>query len=123
MATTPRDPKPVIAGVLDFIAGAMSLVGGGVLAVIGVAGTGAMGMSGDQDAARMAFVPLAVFIPLAALCFVVGLVAVIGGVAALKRRRLGLAVAGAIAALFAFFPFGIPAIILTILSEKEFRRS
>jgi hypothetical protein len=114
--------KATIAGVLDIIAGVMSLIGACVLFLIGVVGTGAITAAGAQDpeAARVAFLPIALFGPLSLLCLAIGVAAVAGGIAALGRRRMWLAVVGAIAALFSFFPLGIPAIILTIMAEKEF---
>ncbi len=114
--------KATIAGVLDIIAGVMSLIGACVLFLIGVVGTGAITTAGAHDAmaARMAFLPIALFGPLALLCLVIGMVAVVGGVAAIRQRRFWLALVGSIAALFSFFPIGIPAIVLTVMAEREF---
>jgi hypothetical protein len=112
-----------IAGVLDIIAGIMSLIGAGALFILGVVGTGAVSAAATQDpeALPVAFIPIALFGPLALLCLTIGFFAVIGGVAAIRRRKMWLAIVGAIAALFSFFPFGIPAIILTVMAEKDFR--
>jgi hypothetical protein len=112
-----------IAGVLDIIAGVMSLIGAAVLFILGVVGTGAVGAAAaqDPDALPVAFVPMVLFGPLALLCLTIGLFAVIGGIAAIRRRKMWLAIVGAIAALFSFFPFGIPAIILTVMAEKDFK--
>ena len=117
--------KPTIAGVLDIIAGVMSLLGAGALFVLGIVGTGAIAAAGAQDpeAARVAFVPIALFGPLSLLCLLIGAIAVAGGLAAIRRRKLWLAVIGSIAALLSFFPLGIPAIILTVMAEKEFQRT
>ena len=114
--------KSTIAGVLDIIAGIMSLIGSAVLLLIGVVGTGAISSAGisDPEAARFAWIPMAFFGPLALLCLGIGLFAVYGGVAAIKRTRMSTALVGAIAALFSCFPLGIPAIILTVMAEKEF---
>jgi hypothetical protein len=51
-----------------------------------------------------------------------GVVAVVGGVYALRRRLWGLALAGAICALFPFVvvPVGVLAIIFVSLGKKEF---
>jgi hypothetical protein len=115
--------KTAIAGVLDIIAGVMSLIGSCVLLLLGVIGTGAISTAGvhDPEAARFAYLPIAMFGPLALLCLVIGLVAVIGGIAAIRQRRFWLALVGSIAALFAFFPVGIPAIVLTVMAENEFQ--
>lgn len=115
-------PKTTIAGVLDIIAGVMALVGTCVLLLIGVVGTGAISTAGihEPEAAKFAYLPIALFGPLAVLCFFIGVLAVIGGIAAIRRRRYWLALVGSIAALFSFFPIGIPAIVLTVMAEREF---
>ena len=123
MAMSPQDAKPTIAGVLDIIAGAMSLVGSGVFVVIAVVISRTINLSGHAEAEVLSALPLAILLPLALFGVIVGLVAVVGGAATLRRRRFGLAVAGAVAALFAFFPVGIPALILTVLSQKDFGNS
>ena len=117
--------KSTIAGVLDIIAGLMSLIGSAVLFILGVVGTGALTAAGahDPEAARLVFVPMALFGPLAFLCLVIGFFAVVGGIAAIRRTRMWLALVGAIAALFSCFPLGIPAIILTVMAEHEFDHS
>ena len=114
-------PKATIAGVLDIIAGVMSLIGSAVLFILGAVGSGAVSSAGvhDPEAARFAFVPMALFGALALLCLIIGLLGVVGGMAAIRRNRFWLALVGAIAALFSFFPLGIPAIILTVMAEKE----
>lgn len=48
-----------------------------------------------------------------------GALAIVGGVYALKKKRWGLALAGAIAGTCTFFPCGIPAIIFVSLARPE----
>ena len=88
--------RPVIAGILSIIAGVIGLIIGGVSAEFGDLGE-----------------ILALFWPAA-------VVAIIGGIYALRRRLWGLALAGAICSL-TVFPLGIPALILTVLSRREFK--
>ncbi|MGD8440135.1 MAG: hypothetical protein PVG53_06345 [Holophagae bacterium] len=113
--------KGTVAGILDIVAGVFGCVGAVPLLVFGLGGTAVLSAVPDADANRVAFLPLALFVPLAVLGLLTGLVAVVGGVSALNRRRWGLAVAGAVAAVFGFFPVGIAAVIFTILAEPEFR--
>jgi hypothetical protein len=47
-----------------------------------------------------------------------GVLAIIGGIFALKRKRWGLALAGAIAGTVTFFPCGIPAIVLVSMAKQ-----
>ena len=113
--------KATVAGILDITAGIFGLVGGIPLLVLALGGAAVLGMVSDPEANRLAFLPMALFLPLALLGFLSGFIAIIGGVSAINRRRWGLSVAGAIAAVFGFFPVGIAAVIFTILAEPEFR--
>jgi len=114
--------KTTIAGILDIVAGASSLIGALALFIIGVIGSGVLGIAGahEEEVLPFAILPIAFFLPLALMCLVIGVVAIAGGIAALRRERMWLAVIGSIAALFAFFPLGVVAIILTIIAENEF---
>ena len=51
---------------------------------------------------------------------ILGILAIIGGIFALKRRKWGLALTGAIAGTLTFFPCGIPAIIFVSMARQEF---
>jgi len=113
--------KGTVAGILDITAGVIGCVGAVPLAILAFGGAAVLGMVPEPEANRLAMLPLALFLPLAVFGFVAGLVAIFGGVAAINRRRWGLSVAGAIAAIFGFFPVGIAAVIFTILAEPEFR--
>jgi len=113
--------KATVAGILDITAGILGFVGGIPLLVLALGGAALLGTIPEPEANQVAFLPLALFIPLSIFCFVSGLVAIFGGVAALNRRSWGLSVAGAIAAVFGFFPIGVAAVVFTILAEPEFR--
>jgi hypothetical protein len=113
--------KATVAGILDITAGVIGCVGAIPLAFLAFGGAAVLGMVPDPEANRLAMLPLLLFLPLAIFGLVAGLVAIFGGIAALNRRRWGLSVAGAIAAIFGFFPVGIAAVIFTILAEPEFR--
>ena len=113
--------RATVAGILDITAGAFALVGAVPLLALGLGGAALLGTVPDADANRVAFLPAVIFLPLALLAFLTGVVAVAGGIAALNRRRWGLAVVGAVAAVLAFFPVGIAAVVFTILAEPEIR--
>jgi len=113
--------KATVAGVLDITAGVIGVLGGIPLLVLAFGGAAVLGMVPEPEANRLVMLPLLLFLPLAVFGFVAGLVAIFGGIAALNRRRWGLSVAAAIAAIFGFFPLGIAAVIFTILAEPEFR--
>ena len=113
--------KGTVAGILDITAGIFGMVGGIPLLALAIGGATVLGMVPEPEANAVAFLPLVILLPLACLCYLAGLIAIFGGVAALNRRRWGLAVAGSIAAVFGFFPVGVLAVIFTILAEPEFR--
>lgn len=107
---------PTVAGILDIIAGVFALVSCMAISF----GSYIVGSAPDaSDFPLPAVVTL-----LSALSFgflIIGLLAIIGGTFALRKSRWGWALAGSIAATLAFPPLGIPAIVLTVLAERELR--
>jgi len=102
--------KSVDAGIIDIIVGLM-------ITAIGILGPFALltsNNSGSQSGAGDIF--LIIFC--GAILLSLGLFTVYGGEMAMKRRRWGLALAASICA--SLIVFGIPSLILTILSKKEF---
>ncbi len=99
---------PKVAGTLIMISGVLAIVGA-VPAGWVVRGVVGFGTSGT------------VMIPIAAVALpllAIGVLAVMGGRSALRRRNWGLAMAGGVCAVI--FLLGIPAVILLVLSKKEF---
>ncbi len=113
--------RATIAGILDIAAGLMALTGGAVLALLAMVGTGLLSHI-SRDAPPLQWLPLAVFGPLALMVLGSAVVSVVGGIAALKRLSWGWSLAGAVAALVAFVPLGVVALVFTIMAEDEFRR-
>ncbi len=106
-----RTWKPTTAGILTIVAGALNVIAGIVVAALGetigmYAGYWGMGAIGA---------------PLIAI----GIVSIIGGSFALRRRVWGMALAGAICALFPppVIVLGILSIIFVAMGRKEFARS
>ncbi|MAF85922.1 MAG: hypothetical protein CL875_05545 [Dehalococcoidales bacterium] len=112
--------KPTTAGILSIVAGALSLIKGIIVTSLGAAcigpWTGYMGKTGMTEGCFGA-----IGIPL----IVIGIVSVIGGIYAIRRRLWGLALAGAICALFPppVIVLGILSIIFLAISKKEFAQS
>ena len=118
-----RTWKPTTAGILAIIAGAIGIGGGALIVLFGgilglvsaLVGTlgeilisgflgglgGILGMAGGASIG-------------------LGIVALIGGIFALRRRRWGLALTGAILATICMQPLGILAIIFVSLGRREF---
>jgi hypothetical protein len=101
--------KPTTAGILSIIAGAFEVLGGiGVGSLSGLLGS----LAGIPGLGALLGFPM----------IILGVVAIVGGVFALRRRVWGLALAGAICALFmpTIALLGILAIIFVAMGKKEF---
>ena len=109
---------PTVAGILDIVAGALSFVGI-IFALFGILMLGSVG-----DMYQSMGIPETLILTIAAIfaifAVIVDILAIIGGLYALQRRNWGMALTGSIAAVFASWPLGIAAIVLTVLSKKEF---
>jgi hypothetical protein len=105
--------KPTTAGILSIIAGALGLIGGIIVLVLGgtIAGVGL-----SAAVPRWIMIFGAIAIPI----IILGIVAIVGGIYALKRRIWGLALAGSICSLICVWFLGIPAIIFAIMGKDEF---
>lgn len=66
--------------------------------------------------------PLIFLTPFTLAFTVLGVMAIIGGIQALKRKRFGLALGGAICGSVFMQVFGIPAVIFIALSKDEFKK-
>jgi hypothetical protein len=101
----------MVAGILDIIAGSWGLILALIFILIG-------------SVAR--FIPnlppylFPIFTALSLPFAIVGILAIVGGIYALQRKIWGLALAGSIAAFFPSWILGLPAIVFTALSKKEF---
>jgi hypothetical protein len=102
--------KSVDAGIIDIIVGLM-------ITAIGFLGPAAL-LTGNNVKSQPGPGHILLIIFGGAILFAVGLFTVYGGEMAMKRRRWGLALAASICA--SLVVFGIPSLILTILSKKEF---
>jgi hypothetical protein len=107
--------KPTAAGILSIIGGAITIILG--LSHIGV-GLGFVAATTHRGELAQGILSL-----------VLGLIAIAGGIAAIKRRVWGFALAGAICAIYTphlyghliWTPaFGIIAIVLLVMSREEF---
>ena len=113
--------KPTVAGILNIISAA-----GGLFALLGLIVS--VIVLGNQTAYYFipSFGPLGVGMELAVLfvimvCLaIVGILPLLGGIYALKRRKWGWALAGAIVTIFSAAIFGILATIFIVLAREEF---
>ncbi|MHB8086255.1 MAG: hypothetical protein ACYDHZ_10540 [Dehalococcoidia bacterium] len=119
--------KPIMAGILDIVAGAIGMVGGIALAMLKL-------LFDTIDKEVLRFNPQIIqpalikwvenmFSALFAVPFVlvfIGIISIIGGVYALQRRIWIFALAGSISSCVAFPFFGIPSVVITSLAKDEF---
>ncbi len=119
-ATSPTTSKATIAGILDIASGLMALMGGAVLAAIGLVGTGVL-IAVPDDMPPIQWLPLVFFGPIALMVLIAGVVAIIGGIKAIKRTSWAWTLAGAVAALVCCIPLGIASLVVTVMAEGEFR--
>ena len=114
-----RSWMPLTTGILDICAGASSLIGGAVLGFLGAAAR-TIPYNVSEPLPMFPFtIGSTFFFLLAVMLFAFGFLAVIGGVYVLRRYRGVWPIVGAIAATLSFPPLGIPAIILTVMSEQD----
>ncbi|MGP8079694.1 MAG: hypothetical protein ACLPVI_04190 [Dehalococcoidales bacterium] len=102
--------KSIDAGIIDIIVGLM-------ITAIGILGPFAL-LTGNNSRLQSGAGDIFMIIICGAILLSLGLFTVYGGEMAMKRRRWGLALAASICA--SLIVFGIPSLILTILSKKEF---
>ena len=65
-------------------------------------------------------VPALVIRIMAIPTLIADILATVGGIYALKREKWGWALTSSIATLFALWPFGIAAIVFTVMAKNEF---
>ncbi len=106
--------KPTTAGILTIVGGVFNLIAGITLTALGTACLGPL--TGFTVAGFIWFEVIGT--PL----IIIGIVAIVGGIFALRRRIWGLALAGAICALFPppIIALGLLSIIFLALSKEEF---
>ena len=114
---------PTVAGVLDIFAG-VSAIGGSLPVGFVAMGMGSFAVPAGSVAADYPVgLLVGFFLVLASGLFIAGIISIVGGVYALNKKKRLWALAGSIAAVFGFFPLGIPAVILTVMSEEQFADS
>ncbi len=120
MAEARRTSYASIAGVLCIVAGGMAILGGFVLAAIGLAASFLPVALADDVPVIAPMIVMVIFGPLALMLFGLGGLAIAGGLAGTRRTRWGMLVVGAAASIVCFVLLGIPALVLAIMAEREF---
>jgi hypothetical protein len=103
--------KPIVAGILDIIAGGAALIFGFGLLI----GGAVVGFVTQMPMWLNTLIPI-VTVPL----IILGLLDITGGICALMRKVWGMALAGSITSLVSSPLLGIISLVLTVISKKEF---
>lgn len=111
-----KTSKPTTAGILNIITGAL-----GVLCAISYfIGFGVVSGALDIPTGYIPeFVP-GMVMGTAIVTLLIAVLALVGGIFGVQRKQWGWALAGSIAAIFAFLPLGIASTVLTAQSKGEF---
>ena len=99
----------IISGVLGLIWAICLFIGFGVV-------SGTIGIPTGYIPGFVSGIVLGMAIP----TLIITILALVGGIYAVQRKMWGWALAGSIAAILAFLPLGIPAVILAAQSKDEF---
>ena len=110
--------KPTVAGILEIISGALELIWAICLFIGFGVTSGACAIPGGIGYIPE-FVP-GIILGWAIISIIIAILALVGGIYAVLRKKWGWALAGSIAAILAFLPLGIPAVILAAQSKDEF---
>jgi hypothetical protein len=118
--TAERTWKPITAGVLSIVSGALCLALGLLLLLLGGTLSGVLAAIGLPSVLSLIPVPILGIVAVPLLLLGVG--AVVGGSYAVRRRMWPLALAGAICALFPpqLTILGVLAIVFVVLGKDEF---
>ena len=113
--------KSQVAGILTIISGALGVLGMGCMLIL--IRMMRIFLETDPTMPREVFrIMTAFYLGIGVVGLLIGVLGIIGGVFAIMKKYWGLALAGAIAGIFTFFPCGVAAVVMVSMSQEEFRR-
>ena len=113
-----KTSKPLAAGILDIISGALSFFWA-ISLFIGFAVTSGCWVVPGGIGYIPEFVPGLILV-WAIISIIITAITLVGGIYAIQRKMWGWALAGSIVAIIAFLPLGIAATVLIAQSKNEF---
>ena len=122
-----RTWRPTTAGIINLVCGTFLLIGS--VAVFSAWDTPtatsfagyvmySMGQSGTPDTSYVN----TVIVVIALACMIPGIISILGGIYSIKRQFWGMALAGSISSFIYLLFFGLPAVVFTVMSKREFSR-
>ena len=115
--------KPITAGILNIIAGAISALGAiGLIIAITATSTWTffLDVVSPEELPLFASLVSTILIILLVLSIIEAVFPLVGGVFALQRRKWSWALAGSIFAILGVFPLGVASTILIAMTKDEF---
>ena len=114
--------KPTVAGILNIIAGALRLIYFFfmIVAVVAVGSSPFMWDSVPGMYPMTVGTVQTILVLIAVYSFVTGVLPLVGGIFALRRKKWGLALAGAIVAIIGLSVLGVASTVITALCREEF---
>ncbi len=123
--TVQKTWKPIVAGILNIVGGALRILGSiavliGIMFFIPVATSVGPGPVPEMERWLIPGVLEIILVIAAVFLLIVGILPIIGGIYALQRKKWGLALAGSIVAIFGSSIMGILATIFIAMAKDEF---
>jgi hypothetical protein len=120
--TGQRTWKPITAGILNVITGAINALSamGLLIAIIAIGHINIVRFLPPEEAPFIEPIVGTILIVLLVLSIIEAVFPIIGGVFALQRRGWGWALAGSIIAILRIFPLGVTSTILVAMAKDEF---
>ncbi|MFC2013111.1 hypothetical protein ACFLUE_02360 [Chloroflexota bacterium] len=114
--------KPVVAGILNIVAGAIHLIGfiGVIIAIFAIGSGIPLWQYAPETFPTAIGLAQTILIIVAVFTAIVGILPLVGGIYSVQRKKWGLAFAGSIAAIFGTAVLGLLAVIFTAMSRDEF---
>ena len=121
--TVQKTWKPITAGILNIISGALSVLGAiGLIIAITAANTWTFLLDAipPEDLPFVAPLVSTILIILLVLSIIEAVFPIVGGVFALQRKKWGWALTGSIIAILGMLPLGVASIIFVAMAKDEF---
>ena len=113
-----------IGGILSIVSGALGCLSAFVTILFAIllvlVNNGQFVYDGYYAPDNFFNVLIVIYIICAIIGIIVSVLAIVGGIFALRKKNWGLALAGSIAGVLAFFPCGVVAVIFMAMSKPEF---